>query len=52
MKTNELEMKLRNAIADACASGMPEADAISAALNVASEWEMRQQELEEENADA
>jgi len=50
MKTAQLKNNLRDAIGAACKAGMNELDAINAALEVAEEWEMRRDELEDEEA--
>ena len=49
MTNSQLKNKLRCAVGEAVEQGMTEAEAISAALDVASEWEMRNEELNEES---
>jgi len=50
MATQKIEEAIREAMARA-SKGVPEKDALEAALNVADEWKMRLEELEEEESD-
>lgn len=52
MTTSQLKNKLRVAIGEAVEEGMSEADAINAALDVASEWQTRVDELLDEASEA